>query len=250
MASIRQILAWVCVLVMGTTTTMMVHSFSWTSSLYPATKSRFVAAAGTSAPYIIVAMKAAAVNPDDLQDQARKLREEIDSFEKARKDQADQELRAQQQAQAALQKAKDCYSAVLPIFKPDGSTQDEKVEFKPISKNQDSCIQVLEGALPLGMILEEGDMAGTILVDQVAPDSNAALAGVQVGDYLRACTACEMAMEAPTWQILGGGIGVPKTRRIMYVVDGRPFEEVMEALASNRMDPRGRAALLVVERKR
>ena len=84
MASIRQILAWVCVLVMGTTTTMMVHSFSWTSSLYPATKSRFVAAAGTSAPYIIVAMKAAAVNPDDLQDQARKLREEIDSFEKER----------------------------------------------------------------------------------------------------------------------------------------------------------------------
>lgn len=187
---------------------------------------------------------------DDLQDQARKLREEIQSFEQQKVDQEQQEQRAERDAKMATQKAKDYYCAVLPIFKPDGSTVNEKVEFTPVSKKQDTCIQVLEGALPLGMILEEGDIAGTVVVDQVAPDSNAGVAGVQVGDILRACTACEMSMEAPTWQILAGGIGIPKTRRIIYVVDGRPFEEVMEAVASNRMDPQGRKVVLAVERKR
>ena len=33
-----------------------------------------------------------------------------------------------------------------------------------------------------------------------------------------------MEMEQPTWQIIAGGIGRPKTVRFMYSVDGRPFE--------------------------
>ena len=187
---------------------------------------------------------------DDLQDQARKLREEIQSFEQQKSDQEQQAKRAEREAKMAVQTAKDFYCAVLPIFKPDGSTVNEKVEFTPVSKKQDTCIQVLEGALPLGMVLGEGEISGTVVVDEVAPGSNAGLAGVQVGDIVRACTACEMSMEAPTWQILAGGIGIPKTRRIIYVVDGRPFEEVMDAVASNRMDPDGRPVVLAVERKR
>ena len=50
--------------------------------------------------------------------------------------------------------------------------------------------------------------------------------------------------------MLVGGIGQPKTVRFMYSADGRrsSFEEVMEALKSNRMDPGGRDVVLVVER--
>lgn len=187
---------------------------------------------------------------DDLQEQARKLREEISAFERKKTEQEEAEKRVQLEELRAKQKAEDFYSAVLPILKPDGTTVEEKVEFTPVSKNQDTFIKVLAGNLPLGMILEEGEISGTVVVQQLAPDSNAALAGVQEGDILRACTACKMEMEAPTWQLLAGGIGRPKTVRMMYVVDFNPFEEVMEALGSNRMDPEGRPVLLVVERKR
>ena len=45
-----------------------------------------------------------------------------------------------------------------------------------------------------------------------------------------------------------GGIGQPKTKRFMFATDGRPFEEVMDAVSSNRMDPEGRAVWLVLER--
>lgn len=187
---------------------------------------------------------------DDLQEKARKLREEINSFEQEKIQAEQKEQQIQQQAIEAKQKAKDYYCAILPILKPDGSTQEEKVEFKPVSPNQDTCIKVLEGNLPLGMILEEGDAAGTVVVDQVAEGSNSELAGVQVGDILRACTACMMNMETPTWQLLAGGIGQPKTKRMMFVVDNQKFENVMEAIGSNRMDTEGRPVLLVVERKR
>jgi hypothetical protein len=195
-------------------------------------------------------LEAAAADPEELQNKARRLREEIDALEQEKRKTKEAEIQAQFQEKQAIQRAKDFYSAVLPILKPDGSTVDEKVEFTPVSKQQDTEIVVLEGALPLGMILEEGELAGTTVVAEVADGSNAGLAGIQVGDILRAASALEMQMEAPTWQLLAGGIGVPKTKRMMYVVDRRPFEEVMEALGSNRMDPQGRPVILVVERKR
>ena len=78
--------------------------------------------------------------------------------------------------------------------------------------------------------------------------SNGNTAGVKDGDLLRACSACQMTMETPTWQLLAGGVGQPKTKRFMYATDGRPFEEVMDAVASNRMDPDGRDVWLVLER--
>jgi hypothetical protein len=56
--------------------------------------------------------------------------------------------------------------------------------------------------------------------------------------------------EQPTWQLLAGGIGRPKTMRYMFSTDYKPFELVMEAIASNRMDPEGRSVLLVVERRK
>ena len=44
------------------------------------------------------------------------------------------------------------------------------------------------------------------------------------------------------------GIGQPKTKRFMYSVDGRPLEEVLDAVGSNRMDAQGRDVWLVLER--
>jgi hypothetical protein len=202
------------------------------------------------APLSARPLQAAAADPEELQERARKLREEIDALEQEKRKTKEAEVQAQLQEKQAIQRAKDFYSAVLPILKPDGSTVDEKVEFRPVSKQQDTEIVSLEGALPLGMILEEGELVGTTVVAQVAEGSNACLAGVQVGDVLRAASAVDMQMEAPTWQLLAGGIGVPKAKRMMYVVDKRPFEEVMDALGSNRMDPQGRPVILVVERKR
>jgi hypothetical protein len=58
-----------------------------------------------------------------------------------------------------------------------------------------------------------------------------------------------MEMEQPTWQLIAGGIGRPKTVRFMYSVDNRPFGEVMDAIGSNRMDPERRPVLIVVERR-
>ena len=106
--------------------------------------------------------------------------------------------------------------------------------------------------MPCGVILEKRDTA-TVVVDEVAADSNAARAGVVAGDVLRATTACTPRMEMPTWQLLGGGIGRPKMTRFVFGADldaapARSFDDVLEAVASNRLDPDGRPAILVVER--
>jgi len=73
-------------------------------------------------------------------------------------------------------------------------------------------------------------------------------AGIRVGDCLRATSACQVTMEQPTWQLLAGGIGRPKTTRMMFSTDNKMFEEVMDAIASNAMDPESRDVWLVVER--
>ena len=90
---------------------------------------------------------------------------------------------------------------------------------------------------------------GGAVVDEVTPDSNGEKAGLQKGDLVRAVTACQMTMETPTWQLIAGGIGIPKTTRFMYSVDHRPFDEVLSAVASNRQDPQQRPMVIVVERK-
>ena len=82
----------------------------------------------------------------------------------------------------------------------------------------------------------------------MAPDGNGDSAGIKQGDVLRAITACQTTMETPTWQLIAGGIGQPKTKRFMYSVDGRPLEEVLDAVGSNRMDVQGRDVWLVLER--
>jgi len=55
-------------------------------------------------------------------------------------------------------------------------------------------------------------------------------------------------MEQPTWQLMLGGIGQPKTTRMMYSCDGKPLEEILGAISSNTMDPQQRDVWLVIER--
>ena len=186
----------------------------------------------------------------ELREQAEQLREEVASFQREKELVAEVERKNQEQIRQEKESIRNRYSARVPILKGDGSTVVEQVDFPPRWPSESSYILTCEASLPLGIILGESEtMSGLIVVDEVGDGSNGALAGVQVGDIVRACTACRAMMKAPTWQILAGGIGMPETCRFMYSVDGRPFEEVMEAIGSNRMDPTQRPLLLVLERK-
>ena len=179
------------------------------------------------------------------------------------------------------------YSAEIPILKDMGKEVMERVDFPPrikggkcayldtieishfrfvircgmlisaffhcrcrgCSRQGKSHIVAVQAPLPLGLVLgEEASRPGITSVDDVDPNGNGASAGVKQGDIVRAITACQTTMETPTWQLLAGGIGQPKTKRFMYSVDGRPLEEVLNAVGSNRMDVQGRDVWLVLER--
>lgn len=186
---------------------------------------------------------------EKLKEQAEKLRNDIDSFEEKKRLAEDKERRKLEAELAEKEALRDRYSAVVPILKPDGNTEEERVDFPPFRK-EGSYITVCEAALPLGTILGESEeFVRAISVDEVASGSNGEAAGIRVGDLIRGFTACQMQMEQPAWQLMAGGIGRPKLFRLMYSPDGRPFEEVMDAVASNRMDPAGRPVLIVLERK-
>jgi hypothetical protein len=197
--------------------------------------------------------ESAAEEANRFKEQARKLREEIDSFQQGKDDMEEAERRQTQEELDARQVLVDLYSAVVPILKPDGTTLEEKVQFPPklcVDEDQKSVITVIEAPLPLGMILGEHEtIQGMTVVDEVAEGSNAAAAGIHEGDLLRACTACRVEMDQPMWQLMAGGIGRPKTMRYMFGTDFKPFEQVMEAVGSNRLDPEARAVLLVIERE-
>lgn len=188
-----------------------------------------------------------------LKQKAEDLRKEVEEFEQARQ----QEIKEKNYEIAKQQQVKDEYNAkysvIVPILKQDGSVKDESCFFKPRLSESSSRILRLDILPPLGAVLGEAEAEGTgvplVVVDEVEPGSAAAAAGLRAGDLIRACTACRTVMATPTWQLLGGGIGQPKTERFMYGADGRPFEEALEAVGSNRMDPLGRPAVLVVERR-
>ena len=148
-----------------------------------------------------------------LREQAQKLRAEIDSFEQSKLSKEQQENRRQEEEQAAVEAKRERYSAMVPILKPDGSVVEEPCDFTPRWKNEDaSYITVVESPLPIGVILGESDLfPGAISVDELGEESNGGKAGLQVGDLVRAFTACRMEMDTPTWQLMAGGIGRPKT---------------------------------------
>mmetsp|Transcript_53730 Transcript_53730/g.114135 ORF Transcript_53730/g.114135 Transcript_53730/m.114135 type:complete len:247 (+) Transcript_53730:110-850(+) len=193
---------------------------------------------------------------NNLLEKARKLREEVSAIESTKlevqkeKDAKEQARQAaEREAQAQRGKLRMRYSAEVPILKDMGEEVIERVDFPPRLKGGKSRIVALQAALPLGLVLgQEDSMPGLTSVDEVAPGGNGAIAQIKQGDIVRAITACQTTMETPTWQLLAGGIGQPKTKRFMYSVDGRPLEEVLDAIGSNRMDVKGRDVWLVLER--
>ena len=192
------------------------------------------------------------IEAQKLLDEAKRLREEVKSFDKAKQDVVDAENLKKEKIVAEKKETRMRYSAEVPILKGNGIEEVERVDFPPLLSSKSDCssfIYSVEADLPLGMILGEDDSGLPALrVDELSDDGNAASAGIREGDLLRACTATQTTMETPTWQLLAGGIGQPKTKRFMYSTDGRPFEEVMDAIGSNRQDVQGRPAVLVFER--
>lgn len=139
----------------------------------------------------------------------------------------------------------------LPMSKPDWSIVEEDVEFMPFLN--DSQILRLDVKVPCGIVLEQQE-DDSVAVVEVETESNGERAGVRVGDLLRATSALRAQMEMPTWQLIGGGIGRPRLFRFIFGCDlcgppRRRFEDVLAAVASNRDDPEGRPALLVLERR-
>ena len=118
-----------------------------------------------------------------------------------------------------------------------------------------SRIIAIQAPLPLGIILGQDIVANTggggliTTVDDLAVDGNGSMiGGIQVGDIVRGCTACQSTMEQPTWQLILGGVGQPKTTRMMFSCDNQPLEEILTAISSNTMDPQQRYVWLVLER--
>jgi len=182
---------------------------------------------------------------EQWKEEAQKLRDEIAAFEEGKNNIEEAERSEKEEELERLEARRARYSAVVPILKPDGCVVEERCDFSPFWKEEDqSYITATTSNLPLGLILGESEQfSGAICVDEATDD-----APLQVGDLLRAFTACRMEMTQPTWQLVVGGIGQPKTVRFMYSADYRPFEEVMDAIGSNRMDPR--EMVLVVERRK
>jgi hypothetical protein len=216
----------------------------------------------TLSPTLTPLCSSASSSPNDeartLQDQATRLRQEIAELERSQRptpsaSQSSSPVKVEQNQadhDKVLKKTlRHDYEAVVPVLLGDGSVEEEEVEFVPFHKDGLSRIVTMEANLPLGIVLGESEeYEGAVSVDQVAPGSSGDLAGLKVGDLVRAFTASRMQMDQPAWQLLAGGIGIPKHFRFMYSADRRPFEEVMEAIGSNRMDPQGRPVLLVIER--
>lgn len=190
-----------------------------------------------------------------LLNKAKQLREEVEKIESSKKANRESILKYKEAEAKAEEERRSRYSAEIPILKADGSVVMEKCEFPPRikaienKKAPSSRIITIQAYLPLGIVLGQDEtLPGITTVDEISENSNGMQAGIQVGDILRACTACQVSMDMPTWQLMAGGIGRPKTNRMMFSLDGKGLKEVMEALSSNNMDPQSRPTWLVLER--
>mmetsp|Transcript_26090 Transcript_26090/g.57159 ORF Transcript_26090/g.57159 Transcript_26090/m.57159 type:complete len:315 (-) Transcript_26090:284-1228(-) len=213
---------------------------------------------------------------DDLREKAAALRREVEEFEASKQKESDQIRQQAETVQRQKEETRLRYIAEVPILKGDGTVSMERCDFSPprimaVAKRDEkeeeeqqeqvqvtSRILTFQAPLPLGIVLGQEDYGGNsndnmrlppITVDDLAAGGNAEQAGVRVGDILRACTACQVTMEQPTWQLMMGGVGRPTTTRMMFSTDDKAFEEVMDAIGSNGMDPESRDVWLVVERR-
>jgi len=93
---------------------------------------------------------------------------------------------------------------------------------------------------PLGIVFEareDGKIVAVEFFDQseLGPSG----AGVKIGDILRATSAMIPEMQYPAFNVIGGGVGRPGFRRVMYEVgygetlSDATFDQAMKAIGSN-----------------
>ncbi|OEU07745.1 hypothetical protein FRACYDRAFT_142382, partial [Fragilariopsis cylindrus CCMP1102] len=190
-----------------------------------------------------------------LKEKAAELRREVNDYEEIK----NLKRKKMEEINQELQNQKDDlrlrYSVEIPILKGDGIEVMERCDFTPRIKQQQQKMAAIQAPLPLGIILGQDIVANTggggliTTVDDLAVDGNGSvIGGIQVGDIVRGCTACQSTMEQPTWQLILGGVGQPKTTRMMFSCDNQPLEEILTAISSNTMDPQQRYVWLVLER--
>lgn len=120
-----------------------------------------------------------------------------------------------------------------------------------------SRLVVCELPLPLGLVFEEREQR--IVLAEILPEGSAASLPPSVprprpGDVLRAVSACIITMEYSGLNLLGGGNGRPRTRRVAYRVDDeasfgdQSFSQALAAMKSNARAGRGDDVTLVLER--
>lgn len=94
---------------------------------------------------------------------------------------------------------------------------------------------------PLGVVFEDVD--GDIVVVEFYDESELGPRGrgIEIGDVLRATSAMTPTMEYPKLNVIGGGVGRPGWRRVMYTcacaedgnLDDDTFAQAMKAIGSN-----------------
>ena len=94
---------------------------------------------------------------------------------------------------------------------------------------------------PLGVVFEDVD--GDIVVVEFYDESELGPRGrgIEIGDVLRATSAMTPTMEYPKLNVIGGGVGRPGWRRVMYTcacaedgnLDDVTFDQAMKAIGSN-----------------
>ncbi|KAJ9517522.1 hypothetical protein QJQ45_024995 [Haematococcus lacustris] len=134
--------------------------------------------------------------------------------------------------------------AVTQVARVDTGDAIEQLQL-PVSSPHSSLVTVTLRS-PMGLVLEESAPA-CVQVAEVVPGGAAATAQVRVGDRVRAVTAATMQMTYPTANLLLGGVGRPRLKRVALPATGRSLAWVSGALRSNA-DLEGGQATLVLER--
>ena len=117
--------------------------------------------------------------------------------------------------------------------------------FEPSRKDDTTAIASVVVPTPLGMVIEESaNYRGKIEVIDVVPDSNAAKAGIRVGDILRGTTGMALNIQQASEEDFGFSVGLSEgTKQIAFLpTDRKNFDSVMSALQSNAN--RGEATLV------
>ena len=126
-----------------------------------------------------------------------------------------------------------------PQYKPLSET------FEPSRKDDTTAIASVVVPTPFGMVIEESaTYRGKIEVIEVVPDSNAAKAGIRVGDILRGTTGMALNIQQASEEDFGFSVGLSEgTKQIAFLpTDRKNFDSVMSALQSNAN--RGEATLV------